>query len=146
MGVVEELPWIYGAACQASADEATARDVTERVVRDAPLGTPRRTLVAEAVRLAVGGGTPAAPFDRLPPGERQALALVRLAGMSIGEVADLTGDDAGTVKRRLTAGLQTLASLRPVAPATPAASVPRRLRPRPGCGSVASRVRGAHAS
>jgi DNA-directed RNA polymerase specialized sigma24 family protein len=146
MRVVDDLPWIYGAACHAAADEVTARHVTERVVRDARPGTPRRALVAEAVRLAVGSVTPAEPFDRLPPRERQALALVRLAGMGIEEVAAVTGEDPATVKRRLTAGLQTLATPRPVAPTPPVASVPRMPPPRSGCGSAAFRARGAHAS
>jgi hypothetical protein len=146
MRVVDDLPWIYGAACHATGDEAAARDVTERVVGDARPGTPRRALVAEAVRLGVGGAMPAAPFDRLPPREREALALVRLAGLGVDEVAALTGEDAATVKRRLTAGLQALATPRPAAPAPPAASVRRMLRLRLGCGSAASRARGAHAS
>lgn len=146
MHVVDDLPWIYGAACHAAADEAAARHVTERVVRDARPGTPRRALVAEAVRLAVGNVTPAAPFDRLPAPEREALALVRLAGMGIEEVATLTGEAPATVKRRLTAGLRTLATPRPEAPTPPAASVPRMPRPRPGFASAASRARGAHAS
>ena len=146
MGVMDDLPWIYGAACHAVADEAAARQVTERVVRDARLGTPRRALVADAVRLGVGSVTPAAPFDRLPPRERHTLALVRLAGMGIEEVAALTGEDLTAVKRRLTAGLQMLATPRPVAATPPEASVPRRPRPRSGCGSAASQARGAHGS
>ena len=146
MRVVDDLPWIYGAACHAAADETAARHVTERVVREAGPETPRRALVAEAVRLAVGGVTPAAPFDRLPPPEREAVALVRLAGMGIEEVAALTGEDAATVKRRLTAGLHALATPRPVAGAPAAASAPRTPRPRLGFGSAASRARGAHAS
>jgi hypothetical protein len=146
MPVLDDLPWIYGAACHASADEAAAGRLTERVVREARPGTPRRALVAEAVRLAVGGAAPAAPFDRLPPREREALALVRLAGLGIDEVAALTGEDAATVKRRLSAGLRTLATPQRVAPAPPAASGPRMPRPRPGCASAASRARGAHAS
>jgi DNA-directed RNA polymerase specialized sigma24 family protein len=144
MPVLDDLPWIYGAACHASADEAAAGRLTERVVREARPGTPRRALVAEAVRLAAGGAAQAAPFDRLPPREREALALVRLAGLGIDEVAALTGEDAATVKRRLSAGLRTLASPQPVAP--PAASGPRMPRPRPGCASLVSRARGAHAS
>jgi DNA-directed RNA polymerase specialized sigma24 family protein len=143
MRVVDDLPWIYGAACHAAADETAARHVTERVVREARPGTPRRALVAEAVRLAVGGVRPAAPFDRLPPREREAVALVRLAGMRVDEVAALTGEDAASVKRRLTAGLRTLATPQP---APPAASAPRRRRLRIGCASAASRARGAHAS
>lgn len=146
MPVVDDLPWIYGAACHATADEATARQLTERVVRDAHPGTPRRALVIEAVRLGVGSVTPAAPFDRLAAPERQALALVRLAGMRVDEVAALTGEDAATVKRRLTAGMRTLATPHPVAATPPAASVPRMPRPRPGCAFAASRARAAHAS
>jgi DNA-directed RNA polymerase specialized sigma24 family protein len=146
MRVVDDLPWIYGAACHAAADEAAARHVTERVVRDARPGASRHGLVAEAVRLAVGSATPAAPFDRLPPREREALALVRLAGMGVEEVAALTGEAPATVKRRLTAGLQALATPRGVAPTPPAASVPRMPRPQLGCASAASRARGAHAS
>jgi hypothetical protein len=146
MGVMDDLPWIYGAACQAVGDEAIARQVTERVVRDARPGTPRRALVAEAVRLGVGSVTPAAPFDRLPPREREMLALVRLAGMGVDEVTALTGEDPAIVKRRLTAGLQMLATPRPVARTPSEASAPRRPRPRSGCGSAASRARGAHVS
>lgn len=146
MGVLDDLPWIYGAACHAVADEAAADDLTMRVVRDARPGTPRRALVAEAVRLGVGGVTPAAPFDRVPPKEREALALVRLAGLGVEEVAALTGEDPATVKRRLTAGLQMLAAPRPEA-ATPAAtSAPRTPRPRIDCACAASPAHGARAS
>lgn len=63
MLVLDDLPWIYGAARQAADDEDAAAAVTERVVRDANPGVPRRARVAAAVRLAVGGATPAAPFD-----------------------------------------------------------------------------------
>jgi DNA-binding NarL/FixJ family response regulator len=146
MRVLDDLPWIYGAACHASSDGAAAGRLTERVVRAARPGTPRRALVAEAVRQAIGSATPAAPFDRLPPREREVLALVRLAGLGIDEVSALTGEDPATVKRRLTAGLRTLAAPQPAAPAPAAASAPRTPRPRPGCACAASRARAAHAS
>lgn len=140
MRALDDLPWVYGAARHAAAGEAAARHVTERVVRDGRPGTPRRGLVAEAVRLAVGV-MPAAPFDRLPPSEREALALVRLAGMDIDEVAVLLAETPATVKRRLTAGLRMLAT----APAA-AASGPQMPRPRLDCASAASRAHGAHGS
>ena len=146
MRVLDDLPWIYGAARHAVADQAAADELTVRVVRDARPGTSRRALVAEAVRLGVSGGTPAAPFDRVPPKEREALALVRLAGMSVDEVATLTGEDAATVKRRLTVGLQMLAAPRPEAPTSAATSAPRMPRPRIDCASAASRAHGARAS
>jgi DNA-directed RNA polymerase specialized sigma24 family protein len=145
MRVLDDLPWIYGAARHAAADEAAARRVTERVVRDARPGTPRRGLVAEAVRLAVGV-MPAGPFDRLPPSEREALALVRLAGLDVDEVAVLLAETPETVKRRLTAGLRILATPRPAAPTPAEASGPQTPRPRLDCACAASRAHGAHGS
>jgi hypothetical protein len=66
MRALDDLPWIYGAALQAAADEDAAGAVTERVMRDADPGAPRRALVDEAVRLAVGGATAAAPSTASP--------------------------------------------------------------------------------
>jgi hypothetical protein len=83
---MDDLPGIYGAACAAAADEETAGRVTERVVRQAGPGTPRSALVVEAVRLAVAI-RPAPPFDRLEAQDRQALVLVRRAGMDAKAVA-----------------------------------------------------------
>jgi DNA-directed RNA polymerase specialized sigma24 family protein len=105
--VVEHLPWIYGAALAASASDAAADHVTEQVVRSAPGCATRGSLVIEAVRQAVLRD-PASPFDLLGTGDREALALVRLAGLDVGEVAELLGEDAATVKRRLNKALQTL--------------------------------------
>jgi DNA-directed RNA polymerase specialized sigma24 family protein len=114
MGLMDDVPWVYGAARAATADEDVALDVTERVLRAAAPDSARRTLVAEAVRQAIRI-EPAAPFAGLDRGDAEALALVRLAGLSAAEVADATGEDRATVSRRLTAALRTLARPRLVA-------------------------------
>jgi hypothetical protein len=102
-------------------------DVTERVV----VGGRG---VVEAVRMAVRDA-PAPPFDRLPADEREALALVRLAGLDVNEVAELTGTTPAMVKARLTAALTVIR-----------AAVPRTPPLRPDCGNGASRARVARAS
>jgi DNA-directed RNA polymerase specialized sigma24 family protein len=107
--VVEHLPWIYGAALAAAASDAAADHVTEQVVRSAPASATRGWLVIEAVRRAVLRD-PASPFDLLRASDREALALVRLAGLDVREVADLLGEDTATVKRRLTDALLTLST------------------------------------
>jgi len=114
MEVAADLPWVYGAARAAARTEAGARDATERAFRFARASDTRQALVAQAVRVAIGID-PAAPFDALDPDDAEALALVRLAGLRVDEVADLTGDDPVMVRRRLTAGLRTLSEPRLVA-------------------------------
>src|SRR3954468_12042497 len=104
MEVMDDLAWIYGAALATAGSERAARHVTERVVR---AGGTRRSCVAAAVRLAIRTD-PAAPFDCLATEDAEARPLVRVAGLRVGEVAALTGEDPATVSRRLTAGLQTL--------------------------------------
>ena len=114
MEVVDDLPWVYGAACAAAGTEAAARDATERAFRGARAGETRRVLVAEAVRAAIRTD-PGEPFDALDPDDAEALALVRLAGLRVDEVAALTGEDQATVRRRLTVALRRLSRPRLVA-------------------------------
>jgi DNA-directed RNA polymerase specialized sigma24 family protein len=114
MVVTDDLPWIYGAARAAARSERAACDATERAIRQALAGEDRRALAAHAVRLAIAD-EPAAPFDALEPADAEALALVRLVGLRVGEVAALTGDEPATVTRRLTAALRTLSRPRLVA-------------------------------
>ena len=114
MEVVDDLPWVYGAALAAARTEAAAREVTERAFRVARSGATRRMLVAEAVRLAIATD-PAEPFNALDTGDAEALALVRLAGLRLDEVAALTGSDPATVKRRLSVALRGLSRPRLVA-------------------------------
>ena len=105
----DELPWIYGAARAAAASEAAALEATARVVRGAPAGALRRDLVADVVRLAMRSD-PAEPFALLPLDEREALALVRLAGLGVEEVSAITATPADEVKGRLTSALRGLAA------------------------------------
>jgi hypothetical protein len=110
MPVTDDLPWIYGAALAAAGSVAAAQDVTERVLVGAPPEASRRDLVIEAVRLAVRT-VPAPVFAGLRPADREALALVRLAALTVDEVADVTGDEPAVVKRRLASALRSVAGL-----------------------------------
>ena len=107
MEVVDDLPWVYGAALAAASTEAGARDATERAFRGARPGDARLALVAEAVRVAIRTD-PAEPFEALDPDDAEALALVRLAGLRIDDVAALTGEDRATVSGRLSVALGSL--------------------------------------
>src|SRR3712207_5837592 len=96
---------IYGAALAASADEQAAADVTLRVTQEHG-ASPRAA--TEAVRLAMEG-EPHPAFARLPPAERTALALARLARMDVAQIAELTGSTPDDVKALLGSALRRLA-------------------------------------
>ena len=126
MRVTDDLPWIYGAALAAAATEEIARDVAEQVATTAARDASRSELVARAIRSAVRVA-PAAPFAGLAEEEREALALVRLGGFDVTEVARQTGTDPREVKRRLGAALRALAGQPlPLAQEQPSAEPPRR--------------------
>src|SRR5687768_1049537 len=99
--VTEGLPSVYGAAVAAAATPQAAAAVTELVIR---AGGGAADAIVEAMRSA-----PAAPFDRLEPGDRVALALVRLGGLTARQVAEVTGEDPRQVCARLSAALRALA-------------------------------------
>ena len=101
------LAAIYGAAVSACADEAAAADVTIRVGAAGVDDARRQT--AEAVRLAMEG-EPHPAFAPLPLGEREALALARVAGLDVAEIAALTGRTADEVKAQLSMALRRLAA------------------------------------
>ena len=122
MAVMDELPWVYGAALAASANADAAAEATATALEAGP-GT-RAELIGRAIRAAVRSA-PAAPFDLLEPDAAEALALVRLGGMDVDQVAALTGADAAEVKLRLAAALRDLR----------AGSAPRRLPPPLDCAS-----------
>jgi DNA-directed RNA polymerase specialized sigma24 family protein len=48
---------------------------------------------------------PAQPFAKLPALERETLALARLGGLKVPEIAAALGEDERTIKRRLLDGL-----------------------------------------
>jgi DNA-directed RNA polymerase specialized sigma24 family protein len=107
MAVMDALPWVYGAARAATRGEDAALAATESAFAGG--SAPRAELIARAIRSGVAGD-PASPFAELAPEAREALALVRLGGLNVDEVAALTGVSAGEVKLRLAAALTALRS------------------------------------
>jgi DNA-directed RNA polymerase specialized sigma24 family protein len=107
MAVMDALPWVYGAARAGSASEDAAVEAAAGALAEGP--APRDELIARAIRLAVAGD-PAGPFAELEPEAREALALVRLGGLNVDEVAALTGVTRDQVKLRLAAALTALRS------------------------------------
>ena len=85
-----------------------------------------RRAVLAAVRRA-----PAPAFARMRRAEREAVALARIAGCPVGEVAAALGIGDGAARRLLTAGLRSMLRRRP-------ASAPRTPPPALGCGIAAS--------
>ena len=105
MAVMDELPWVYGAALAASASTDAATDATASALAGGP--APRSELVGRAIRAAVAAD-PAPPFDMLEPEAAEALALVRLGGLDVDQVGRLVGADTSEVKLRLAAALRDL--------------------------------------
>ena len=124
----QHLDPVWRAALAASGDHAVAEQVTTAVLRAAPRDAARPELVRRAVLSAVRRA-PAPAFAAIADAEREAVALARIAGCPVGDVAaTLIGD--GTARRLLTAGLRAVRH-RP-------ASGQRTPRPALGCGSAAS--------
>jgi DNA-directed RNA polymerase specialized sigma24 family protein len=117
--LVDELmrlaPQVHGAAVAASRDAGSAARVTERVLCDATRrrdeGQPvdLRHLVERAIRLGVSS-CPALRFAAIDERDREAIALARLGGYSVAEVARALETDAADVKRRMSRGLTVLAA------------------------------------
>ena len=107
----EHLPHVYGAALASSADQAVAEEVSAVVISGAARkgGVPRRRLVAWAIQLAVRAD-PAPPFAPLPEREREALALARLGGLDVTEIAREMDCDERGAARLLRSALVALAS------------------------------------
>jgi DNA-directed RNA polymerase specialized sigma24 family protein len=128
--VVDHLDAVWRAALAACGDEAVAQEVTAdvltRAARDAPRGTLVRTAVLDAVRRA-----PAPAFAAMTPAEREAVALARVAGCRVDEVATALGIEDRAARGLLTEGLRSALRRR-------RASGPRTLPPALGCGSAAS--------
>jgi DNA-directed RNA polymerase specialized sigma24 family protein len=128
--VQDHLDAVWRAALAASADHVVAEEVTTAVLRAAPRDAAQAELVRRAVLLAVRR-SPAPAFARMGRPERDAVALARIAGCRVGEVAVALGIGDGAARRLLTAGLRSMRRRRP-------ASVPRKLPPVLGCGIAAS--------
>ena len=127
--LVDELmrhaPQVHGAAVAASSDPESAARVTERVLCEAARrhgpGQPidRRRLVERAIRLGVRS-CPAEGFAAIDERDREAIALARLAGYSVAEIARALETSAQEVKRRMSRGLRSVAAGIPAAPIEPA--------------------------
>ncbi len=103
-------PRVYGAALVASRDEPAAAETTVRVL-EAAAGQAGEVdvdlLVQRAIRLSVRAN-PAESFARIAPGDREAVALARLAGYTVGEVASALGKGADEIKTMMLRGLRSI--------------------------------------
>ena len=104
------VPHVYGAALAAAAGPAAAAEVTQDVMVAAAAGAERsdaRSLVARAVIRAVRTA-PHPAFAPMPEGEREVVALARLARCSVPEIAELLQIPAAEARSRMTRGLRQL--------------------------------------
>jgi len=114
-------PQVHGAAVAASSDPESAAGVTERVLCEAARrhgpGQPidRRLLVERAIRLGVTS-CPAQGFAAIEGRDREAIALARLAGYSVAEIARALEVSPAEVKRRMSRGLRSVAAAIPANP------------------------------
>src|SRR3954447_21841743 len=110
MGQGKHLDEVWRAALAASGDRHVAEAVTTAVLHAASPDATAAYLVRQAVLAAVRQA-PAAPFAAMAAAQREAVALARIAGSPVGEVAAALGVGDGTARRLLTAGPRSL--LRP---------------------------------
>jgi DNA-directed RNA polymerase specialized sigma24 family protein len=128
--VIDHLDAVWRAALAACGDEAVAQDVTVDVLTRAPRDAVRDAVVRAAVLGAIRRA-PAPAFAAMAPAEREAVALARIAGCRVDEVAAALGIDERAARALLTEGLRSTLRRRQ-------ASGPRTLPPALGCGSAAS--------
>jgi len=99
---------VYGAALAASAGPAAAGEVTHDVMVGAAGRRPDvRALVARAIVRAVRTA-PHAAFARMPEGEREVVALARLGGYTVAEIAEALGIAPAEARSRMTSGLRAV--------------------------------------
>jgi hypothetical protein len=129
--VVDHLDAVWRAALAASGDQTVAEDVATKVLASAGGDAPAGELVPRAVLLAIRS-SPAPGFAGMSAQQREAVALARIGGCRIDEVAATLRVSDGAARRLLTEGLRsTLRHHRRT-------SAPRRLPPALGCGSAVS--------
>src|SRR3954468_18192318 len=128
--VLDHVDTVWRAALAATGDPAVAEDVTTAVLRAAAPDSPASELVRRAVLAAVRSA-PAPAFAAMRDAEREAVALVRLAGCRTDEVAAALGVGDAAARRLLTDGLQSVRRLH-------RASVQRTPLPARGCETAAS--------
>src|SRR3954453_21429272 len=107
MGQGEHLDEVWRAALAASGDRHVAETVTTAVLYAASPDATAADLGRQAVLAAVRQA-PAAPFAAMGDAQHEAVALARIAGCPVGEVAAALGVGDGTARRLLTAGLRSM--------------------------------------
>jgi Sigma-70, region 4 len=142
----ESIPHVYGAALAASRDHHTAVMVAEEVLVAAANdlgGRPaaRSELTERAIRLGVRTA-PGPGFADMESDDREVVALARLGGYSVSDIAARLGRPADQVKAAMLRGLQSAAGTGPFS----RGSGPQTPPPLPGCGSAASPAHGARGS
>jgi DNA-directed RNA polymerase specialized sigma24 family protein len=103
------LAEVYGAALAAAENAQAAADVAAEVLTTAPRPLPGTDALRAATVILALRRAPSPAFAAIPPGEREALGLARLLGLSVGEIARELNIDRRTAAARLTAGLRALA-------------------------------------
>jgi DNA-directed RNA polymerase specialized sigma24 family protein len=126
----EHLDAVWRAALAASGDRRVAEAVTTAALYAAPPDATAADLLRQAVLAAVRQA-PAPAFAAMEDAQREAVALARIAGCPVGEVAATLGVGDRAARRLLTAGLRSMRH-------RPPASGRRTPRPALGCGSAAS--------
>jgi Sigma-70, region 4 len=113
--VSDDLRHVYSAAVAASGDHTTAVEIAERVLLTTVPegaggdGSPnRRQLVERAIRVGVRMA-PAEGFAAMEADDREAIALARLAGYSVTEIAATLDTSVDDVKARMLRGLESAA-------------------------------------
>ena len=102
------LEHVYGAALAASAGPAAAGEVTRQVmVAAAGERWDVRSLIARVIVRAVRTA-PHAAFAPMPEGDREVVALARLGGYSVAEIADALGIAPGEARSRMVSGLRAV--------------------------------------
>jgi DNA-directed RNA polymerase specialized sigma24 family protein len=103
------LEHVYGAALAASAGPVAAGEVTRDVMVGAAGRRPDvRALVGRAIVRAVRTA-PHAAFARMPEREREVVALARLGGYTVAEIAEALGIAPAEARSRMTNGLRAVA-------------------------------------
>jgi hypothetical protein len=103
-------PHVYGAALAAARDESAAAGVTESVLGHAAAesAVAREALVERAILTAVRS-SPAPCFEAMARPGREAVALARLAGYSVDQVASSLELGVDEVKKSMLQALRRVA-------------------------------------
>lgn len=117
--VADAAPAVYGAALAVAEDRAAAVDVTAHVLARSVASLDGRDQPDELADAAVSLAVRAAPCAELAPmraEDREVVALARLRGRSVAEIARALELDERTVRAQMTRGLREAARSRACAP------------------------------